>query len=193
MISVLKGKIFDISPGECHLEVADGIVVKIFFPVSFYSGIKKQDVVRFYTVMKIKEDDPLLYGFTSIQERDLFEKLITISGVGGKTALSFISAFSVQELADAINNGDTVKISSIPGIGKKTAQRVILELTGKLDILDESDEGTAQLKDDAMSGLINLGYSEKLAKQAVNAVMKDDPDIQSFEDLFKKVLKKISR
>lgn len=193
MISALKGKIFDISPGECHLEVAGGIVLKIFFPVSSFPRLKELEEVLFYVVMKIKEDDPLLYGFTTTQERELFEKLITISGVGGKTALSFISAFSVQELADAINNGDTVKISSIPGIGKKTALRVILELTGKLDLTEEMDAGTGQLKDDVMSGLINLGYSEKLAKQAVNAVIKESPDAQSFEDLFKMVLKKISR
>ena len=122
-----------------------------------------------------------------------FEKLVSISGVGGKTALSLISAFSIGELVDAINGGDIIKISSIPGIGKKTAQRIILELTGKLELeVDQKDE-YVKLKEDLISGLVNLGYSKKSVREFVNNTLKENPERESFEDLFKMLLKKISK
>jgi Holliday junction DNA helicase RuvA len=135
----------------------------------------------------------VLYGFSNRKERILFEKLIAISGVGGKTALSFISAFSTDELVEAVNNGDTVKISSIPGIGKKTAQRIILELTGKLELEDNQVSERVQLKDDLISGLVNLGYPVKSITNLVSSAIKEHPEIDSFEEWFKLLLKKISK
>ena len=104
-----------------------------------------------------------------------------------------ISAFTPNDLIEAINNGDSAKISSIPGIGKKTAQRIILELTGKLELEEEQADGTSQLRDDLISGLVNLGYPVKSVTDYVNKTLNQNPDITAFEELFKLLLRKISK
>ena len=193
MISALRGRVFTISPGDVQVETAGGAIYRVLIPVSNYSKIKKEKEVLLYTVLRVKEDQMVLYGFLTIKEKTFFEKFISISGVGGKTALSLISAFSAHELVEAINTNDVGKLSSIPGIGKKTAQRIILELTGKLELDEEQLEETVQLRDDLISGLVNLGYPAKSVKELVNKVLKENPEITSFEDLFKRTLKKISK
>ncbi len=192
MIAALKGHVFDISPGEVQLETGGGIIYNILIPVSHYTEIKSQKEVLLHTILRVKDDQMILYGFLTPREKQFFEKFTSISGVGGKTALSLISAFSPQELVTAINNGDTGKISSIPGIGKKTAQRVILELTGKLELEEEQVEGSVQLREDLISGLVNLGYPLKGVTDKVNKALKENPEADSFEDMFKLLLKKIS-
>ena len=193
MISALRGRVFTISPGDIQVETASGAIYRVLIPVSNYSKIKKENDVLLYTVLRVKEDQMVLYGFLTVREKTFFEKFISISGIGGKTALSLISAFSSHELVEAINSNDVGKISSIPGIGKKTAQRIILELTGKLELEEEQPEETVQLRDDLISGLVNLGYPAKAVKEFVNKVLKENPGITSFEDLFKQSLKKISK
>jgi len=192
MISAIKGHVFSITPGEVQIETSGGTIYQVLIPVSLYSKIKDMVEVLLHTVLRIKDDQMILYGFLAIKEKIFFQKFISISGIGGKTALSLISAYSLQELVEAINNGDTGKISSIPGIGKKTAQRVILELTGKLELEEEAIEETVQLRDDLVSGLVNLGYPLKGVKETVNKTLKENADTTSFEDLFKLALKKIS-
>jgi len=194
MIAAVKGKIVDISPGEVYIDTGNGFIIQILFPVSSYSKLKSLDDVLLHTVMRQKEEESILYGFLSIKEKIFFEKLITISGVGGKTALSFISAFSVGELINAINNNDVLKLSSVPGIGKKTAQRIILELTGKLEFpTDQGDDQIIKMKEDLISGLVNLGFSSRGLKDYVDSALKANPQETSFEVLFKKILKKISK
>lgn len=193
MISAIKGKIFSIAPGEVDVETANGVVYHLLIPVSAYSALKNQEEIVLHTVLRVKEDQQILYGFTNAKEKVFFEKFTSISGVGGKTALSMISAFSLGDLVEAINNGDSGKISSIPGIGKKTAQRIILELTGKLDLEDEQVEETVQLREDLISGLVNLGYPVKSVTDHVNKTFKQHPDVTSFEEMFKLLLKKISK
>jgi Holliday junction DNA helicase RuvA len=193
MISAIKGRVFDISPGLVHLETGSGVILQVLVPVSHFSTIKSEKDVLLYTVLRVKEDQMILYGFLTTREKAFFEKFISVSGVGGKTALSLISAFSAGELVAAIDNGDTRKISSIPGIGKKTAQRLILELTGKLELEEEQVEETVQLREDLISGLVNLGYPVKSVTDFVNKTLKELPDAVSFEELFKIVLKKISK
>ena len=193
MISAIKGEIFAISPGEVHLETASGVVYHILTPVSGFTTLKGQKEVLLHTVLRVKDDVMILYGFLTEKEKYFFGKLTSISGVGGKTALSMISAFSTNELVDAINNGDAGKISSIPGICKKTAQRIILELTGKLELEEEVVEETVQLRDDLVSGLVNLGYPVKAVTEHVNKTLKENPEITVFQDLFKLLLKKISK
>jgi Holliday junction DNA helicase RuvA len=193
MISVVKGAIFNVSPGIVEVDSANGLIFKVLVPVSSYTQMRDKEQIELFTVLRIKEDQMVLYGFSDRKERVLFEKLIAISGVGGKTALSFISAFSTDELVEAVNNGDTVKISSIPGIGKKTAQRIILELTGKLELEDNQVNERVQLKEDLISGLVNLGYPVKSVTTLVSNAIKEHPEIDSFEEWFKLLLKKISK
>ncbi len=193
MISALRGRVFAITPGDVQIETASGTIYQVLIPVSIYSKLKDQAEILLHTVLRVKDDQMVLYGFLTVKEKFFFRKLTSISGIGGKIALSLISAFSAQELVEAINNGDIGKLSSIPGIGKKTAQRVILELTGKLELEAAEVEETVQLRDDLISGLVNLGYAAKEAKEAVHQTLKDNPGITSFEELFKSILKKISK
>lgn len=193
MISAVRGRVFDISPGVVHVDTGSGVILQVLIPVSAYTAVKNEKEVLLYTVMRVKEDQMILYGFLTPREKVFFQKFISVSGVGGKTALSLISAFSPNELVGAINNGDSGKISSIPGIGKKTAQRIILELTGKLDLDETPAAETVQLRDDLVSGLVNLGYPVKSVTDFVNKTLKEQPDAVSFEELFKLLLKKISK
>lgn len=194
MIAAIMGKIVDISPGEVCVDTGNGFIVQVFFPVSSFSKLKDLQEVHLYTVLRQKEEESVLYGFLSLKEKIFFEKLISISGVGGKTALSFISAFSIEELIDSINSSDVEKLSSIPGIGKKTAQRIILELTGKLEFPEEKrDDQFIKMKDDLISGLTNLGFPSRGLNDYVDNVLKENPEETSFEVLFKMILKKISK
>jgi Holliday junction DNA helicase RuvA len=193
MISAIKGRVFAIAPGQVHIQTPGGVIYHIWVPVSSYSDLKNDGDVLLHTVLRVKDDLMILYGFLTVKEKAFFEKFTAVSGVGGKTALSLISAFSARELVQAIDNGDAAKISSIPGIGKKTAQRLILELTGKLELEEEQVEETVQMREDLISGLVNLGYPVKSVTDYVNKTLKEHPDITSFEELFKLLLKKISK
>lgn len=193
MIAAVRGKVFDIVPGRVLIETGGGEILEILIPVSHYTTVKNEKEVLLYTVLRVKEDQILLYGFLSPREKLFFEKFISVSGVGGKTALSLISAFSLKELVESVNNGDVKRISSVPGIGKKTAQRVVLELTGKLELAEETPVESVQLRKDLISGLVNLGYPVKGVTDFVNGIMKENPDLESFEVLFKLALKKISK
>lgn len=192
MISALRGKIFEIFPGVVHLETATGVIYEVLYPVSEYVHMRGEENLLLYTSLKIKDDKAVLFGFLDKKKKELFQKMVGISGVGGKTALSFISAFSIDELCQAINDGDAVKLSSIPGVGKKTAQLIILKLTGKLEFFDDQDKtGPSRLKEDLISALENLGYPKKGLEKVINAVVTDE-DL-SFEVAFRLVMKKIQK
>ncbi len=193
MISAIRGKLFEAIPGETHVDTGAGWIVKVLTPVASFSRIKERDEILLYTVFRQKEDEIFLYGFLSKKERKLFEKMIAISGIGGKTALAFISAFTIEDFVRAVDDGDVGRLSSVPGIGKKTAQRLVLELTGKLEF-DEDHEPAehATLRSDLESGLENLGYPAKTVRDIVAKTVKELPDEISFEALFKSAIKKIS-
>ena len=192
MIFSVRGKIASKYPGHTIVEISAGLILDILTPVSYYSSLKKDEGVNFFTVMKIKDEDPQIYGFLSVREKEFFLKMISISGVGSKTALMIISAFSINEFVKMIEDSDVMKLSSIPGIGKKTAQRIILELTGKIRFEDDESPEDNHLKNDLISALVNLGYNQRNVKSTVEAVMKESSGDQTFESLFKLVLKKIS-
>ncbi len=194
MISAIKGKLFEALPGETHVDTGSGWIVKVLTPVASYARIKQHEEVLLFTVYRQKDDEVFLYGFLSKKERKLFEKMIAISGIGGKTALAFISAFSIEDFARAVNDGDVSRLSSVPGIGKKTAQRLVLELTGKLEFdEDHEPEGLVVMRSDLESGLENLGYPTKIVRDIVTGVLKEMPDETSFEALFKMAIKQISK
>jgi Holliday junction DNA helicase RuvA len=192
MISALKGKVFGLTPGEVHLETSNGVIYEILCPVSEYILMKQKQEVLLYTVLKMKDDKAVLFGFLEKKKKHLFEKMIGISGVGGRTALSFISAFSFEELSLAISQADMVKLSSIPGVGKKTAQLIILKLTGKLKIESDKEElGVSKLKEELISALENLGYPRKGLEKIVDESIADEN--MSFEEAFRAVMKKAQK
>ena len=127
-------------------------------PVSSFQHLRPHQDVLLHTVLKIKDEDVVVYGFLTLEEKALFEKLVAVSGIGGKTAMACVSALAPAEWLAAIAAADVAGISAIPGIGKKTAQRIILELTGKLGVEKEAPEASSRLGADLVSGLVNLGY-----------------------------------
>ncbi|MEN8223461.1 MAG: Holliday junction branch migration protein RuvA [Acidobacteriota bacterium] len=193
MIYALKGKVVNKMPGHIYLDTGNGILYDIFTPLSYFSSIGKDENILLYTVMKIKDEDPQIFGFQSEKEKEFFLKMISISGIGSKTALLIISSFTIKEFVIALENSDVLKLSSIPGIGKKTAQRIILELSGKIIFDDEDMNEGAKVKNDLISALVNLGYPHRGVKTAVEEVLKEDVPDKSFESLFKLILKRISK
>ena len=138
-----------------------------------------------------------LYGFLRTAEKQLFEKLITVSGIGPKLAITILSGMAANDLAAAIRGNDLARLTRIPGIGKKTAERMVLELRDKLPAQDtESSTGTpatTPMQEDVLSALTNLGYQRPAAEKAVAAVTAKGTSTDSFEELFRQALAALTR
>ncbi len=192
MIHLIEGNVFNKAPGHVFVKAGGGIVFDILTPLSYFASVKTGENIALFTVLKIKDEDPMIYGFLSEREKEFFLKMISISGIGSRTALVIISAFSIKEFVIMLENSDVVKLSSIPGIGKKTAQRIILELSGKIRFDEDEIGENVRMKSDLISALVNLGYPQKTVKMAVEEILREDPSDNTFESLFKLILKKIS-
>lgn len=169
MIGRISGRLLSKNPPQVLLEAA-GVGYEIDVPMStFYSLPATGEAVTLHTHLVVREDAHILYGFASLEERAAFRRLIRISGVGARTALSVLSGLSVAELAQAVALQDTAHLTKIPGIGKKTAERLLLELKGKLvDALPVDAKSGAG--NDVLNALVGLGYSEKEALAAVKGL-----------------------
>ncbi|NLK98747.1 Holliday junction branch migration protein RuvA [Defluviitalea saccharophila] len=197
MISFVKG-ILEYMTEEWIIVDVNGIGYKIGIPSSAVSklpSIGKE--VKIFTHLQVKEDEMALYGFLSQDELNMFERLISVSGIGPKGALGILSTLSPADLCMAVITEDIKTLSSAPGIGKKTAQRMILELKDKINtleaigmggepVLELQQNGTAE---EAIVALAALGYSRVEAAKAVNDVFKED---MSVEDIIKAALKKLA-
>ena len=169
MIGRLSGRLLSKNPPQVLLDVA-GVGYEIDVPMStFYNLPATGEPVTLHTHLLVREDAHVLYGFATLEERAAFRKLIRISGVGARTALSVLSGLSVADLAHAVALQDTVRLTKVPGIGKKTAERLLLELKGKLaDVLPAGAKTGGG--DDVLNALLGLGYSEKEALAAVKSL-----------------------
>lgn len=159
---------------------------------TFYNLPSIGEKITLFTHLAVREDAHLLYGFASQEERDLFRQLIRISGIGARTALSLLSGMSVAEMVQAVTLQDTARFSRIPGIGKKTAERLLLELKGKLGASLEGVGSAAAQGDnmaDILNALIALGYSSKEA----NAALRQIPADSTVSDGIKLALKSLSK
>ena len=169
MIGRLTGKLLAKTPPQVLLEVA-GVGYEVEVPMSTFFGLPATgDAVTLHTHLVVREDAHILYGFASLEERAAFRKLIRISGVGARTALSVLSGLSVAELAQAVTLQDSARLTKVPGIGKKTAERLLLELKGKLADALPADSKSAG-GNDVLNALVGLGYSEKEALAAVKGL-----------------------
>jgi Holliday junction DNA helicase RuvA len=166
LIGRLSGRLLAKQPPQVLLEVA-GIGYEIDVPMStFYSLPANGEDVTLHTHLVVREDAHVLYGFATLEERAAFRQLIRISGVGARTALAVLSGLSVADLAQAVALQEGARLTKVPGIGKKTAERLLLELKGKLaDALPAEAKGGAG--SDVLNALLGLGYSEKEALHAV--------------------------
>jgi holliday junction DNA helicase RuvA len=169
MIGRISGKLVSKNPPQVLLEAA-GVGYEIDVPMStFYSLPATGDPVTLHTHLVVREDAHVLFGFATLEERAAFRKLIRISGVGARTALSVLSGLSVAELAQAVALQDSARLTKVPGIGKKTAERLLLELKGKLADTLPADTKTGS-GNDVLNALLGLGYSEKEALAAVKGL-----------------------
>jgi Holliday junction DNA helicase RuvA len=200
VIFALEGKIVSKSPVEVVVDVG-GIHYLVNIPVTVYE--KLGDVganVKLYTYLIVREEEIYLYGFSSVEERDFFKLLISVSGIGPKMAQAIMSGMSVDELKNSIIRGDVSSLVSIPGVGKKTAERVIVELRDKIAKIEfagkslefiSSDQ--VEVRNEALLALISLGFSRQSAEKAIRAVLKENEKMEfTVEELVKQALRHIT-
>ena len=173
MIGRLSGRLAGKHPPQVLLDVA-GVAYELDVPMStFYTLPATGEPVTLHTHLVVREDAHVLYGFATLEERTVFRQLIRISGVGARTALSVLSGLSVADLAQAVTLQESGRLTKIPGIGKKTAERLLLELKGKLsEALPTAGSITAPGSEasDVLNALLALGYSEKEALGAIKGL-----------------------
>lgn len=175
MFDYLKGCLAFFDPTKVVLDV-NGVAYRLLIPIRNYSELPPlSSSLQLFTSLVIREDAHTLYGFLKQQERDLFELLITLSGVGPKTALSLIGHLDYEHFYRSISESDIRLLSKVPGIGKKTAERLVIEMRDKLKLLDKNYPVSSETKDrkasDAIQALMNLGYPAFEAQKAVKTAL----------------------
>lgn len=193
MIGYLKGKIISSKPTQIILDV-NGVGYKIGISINTFEKIVDQEQVSLFVHTHVKEDSISLYGFFSESEKEMFELLISISGIGPKIALGLLSGISVDDLKEAIEEGNVSRIIAVPGIGRKTAERLVLELRSKVEDLSISELTKTQpsIKSEAISALTTLGYNVKVAEKVVRDLIAENSNF-ALEDLIKKALSNLNK
>ena len=192
MYEYLKGKLVEKNPAYAIIDCG-GVGYFVNITLHTYTDLSDKENCKLFTHFIVREDANILYGFSDKFERDVFRSLINVSGVGASTARMILSALSSNEVIDAIARGDVNMLKSVKGIGLKSAQRIIVDLKGKLEI--QGDEAGIlsfahnSLKEEALSGLVVLGFSKQMAEKGIDKAIKAQPDIERVEQLIKEVLK----
>ncbi len=197
MLARLRGTLTEKSAGQIIIDV-NGVGYEVFIPFStYYELAEPGDRVTLHIYTHVKENDLSLYGFSTQREKDLFNLLIQISGIGPKLGVTILSGLPAEELAEAVVAGDLVRLHSIPGVGKKTAERIILELKEKLDrfLPERSSQDAARsgsgMGGDVVSALVNLGYQKAAAEKAVSAINREGTNC-GFQALLRGALSHLS-
>jgi Holliday junction DNA helicase RuvA len=196
MIARLRGKLLAKHPNQAIVETGGvGYDVTISVPTfSDLPGIGGE--VAFHIHTHVREDALALYGFLRSSEKTLFEKLITVSGIGPKLAITILSGMAADDMVNAIRGNDIARLTRIPGIGKKTAERMVLELRDKLVVEKHGEVAAAPalgaIEEDVLSALTNLGYQRAAAEKALAAVSKNGK-ADSFEAVFREALAVLSK
>ncbi len=197
MIAYLQGKLIDKNPTHLILDV-NGVGYSINIPVSSFASVGEVgQIVKVLTCQYLREDELKLYGFASRQEKGLFELLISVNGVGPRVALGILSSIPVQDFQRSILGEDLDVLTHISGVGKKTAQRLIVELKeklGKMDLgvekgMEVEERIGAPVEEEAVLALVSLGYNKLDARKAVQKVNSESKETLPVEELIKKALK----
>jgi Holliday junction DNA helicase RuvA len=198
VIAHLRGRIFEKQPNRIVVD-AGGVGYDVFVPLSTFYGLGEagsEIALRIHT--HVREDALSLYGFATRLEQELFERLIGIGGIGPKLALAILSGIEPPDLIQAIEAADLARLTAIPGVGRKTAERLVLELKDRLPrppvaapAARAGQVGSA-VRDDVLSALMNLGYHRPLAEKAVDAAVKATPD-GDFERTLRQALRELAR
>ncbi|HUN56393.1 MAG TPA: Holliday junction branch migration protein RuvA [Smithella sp.] len=198
MIALISGKIA--YKGISHVIVdVQGVGYRVFIPLTtFYELPEAGEPITLHVHTNVKEDAINLFGFYTIQERDLFQLMISVSGIGPKMSMNILSGISAQELLGAISGGNVAKLVRIPGVGKKMAERLVLELKEKIVkkmMMEESPEAGVQnrhndmIAEDVLSALVNLGYKNSVAQDALDKAIRASDGEMVMDKLLKKTLK----
>lgn len=194
MIAFVKGSFAVKTPARLVVDV-NGVGYELHISLNTYAAISNQDGGQLFTYLHITENAHTLFGFADLAEKELFMQLISVSGVGASTARMMLSGMKPAEITRAIVQGNTKQLEAIKGIGKKSAERLIVELRDKLgkQSLDSPITGfnAPQNETDAINALISLGIGRVMAEQAVKKVLLASPDMQSLEEIIKLSLKNL--
>ena len=202
MIANLRGSILEKHPNRIVIDV-NGVGYDVFVPLSTFYGLGEAGApISLRIHSHVREDAFLLYGFATLLEQELFERLIGVSGIGPKVALAVLSGIEPQEFIRAIERGDLARLTAIPGVGKKTAERIVLELKDRLPrahvaaaIAGTTPTEGPMLRDDVVSALVNLGYHRPLAEKAAEAAITTvgSSSDASFERVLKQALREVAK
>jgi Holliday junction DNA helicase RuvA len=190
MIASLRGRLLLKTPNRAIVECG-GVGYDATISVATFSALPAEGAeIRLHIYTHVREDQIALFGFAETEEKRIFERLLTISGIGPKLAITVLSGIDAARLVAAIRAGDHATLTRIPGIGKKTAERVVLELKDKLDDMATATASAVAhygaAGDDALSALVNLGYARPAAQRAIEAAIAKQPAVaQDFEVLFR--------
>lgn len=203
MIGRLNGTLLESSPGRVVLDVS-GVGYEVQIPLSTFYELPEAGSgrpVQLFIHTHVRAEALQLYGFARVEERRVFERLIAISGVGPRMALAFLSGMNADELVAAVHAEDRARLQRIPGVGKKTAERVMLELRDRIgfDRPDEPPKGAAGMpapanggpRDQALSALLNLGYARETATRAITATMAETDASASLETVLRSALRRL--
>jgi Holliday junction DNA helicase RuvA len=199
MIALLTGKVESVGGESCIIDVG-GVGYRVLMPLSALEALSREPgaTVKVYTHFHLREDNASLFGFLNLDDKATFEKIIGVSGIGPKTALAILGAFSGEQFCEAILNEDHRMLTGVSGVGLKTAQRLIFELQGKLlrgGAGEAGAKGTSRARSplgDAVDALVSLGYPVREAVAAVETVHLAEPDLTTPE-LVRRALKNLGR
>lgn len=193
MIGFLSGKVLSAKPTKLIIDV-NGVGYLVNISITTFEKIADQKEVALYIYTNVREDAIVLFGFSSESEKEMFELLISVNGIGPKLAQSILSGIQVEELKQAIQTSDISRIVAVPGVGRKTAERIFVELKGKVDSMPEL-EGilhSGNVRGEAIAALTTLGYNLKIAEKITREILTIDSSI-SIEDLIRRALSQLNR
>lgn len=194
MIGYLEGKLVEVSPSQTYIDI-NGLGYEVHITLNTYEEIKDRERVKLFTHLQVREDAWVLYGFASTREKEAFQKLLGVSGVGAATARILLSSLTAVDLSRIIMNGDSKALEKVKGIGAKTAQRIILELRGKLaaDLPEAGQPVSAHdvVELEALNALLGLGIAKAGAEGAIKKSKPMLEDGHSVEELIKTALKNL--
>ena len=196
MIGFLTGKIISKKPTQILMDV-NGVGYQVNISITTFEKLGDvNSAVSLFTYLSVKEDALDLYGFSTEAEKEMFRLLISVSGIGPKLAQSILSGIQIEELKEALQVGNISRLVAIPGIGRKTAERLLIELRDKVEKLAEEfiqvSNAKFAIKNDAVSALTSLGYNVKTAEKVVRDILEKTPDA-TIEDLVKEALSKLNK
>ncbi|GIK22723.1 MAG: Holliday junction branch migration protein RuvA [Ignavibacteriota bacterium] len=187
MIGYLTGKIISSKPTQILLDV-NGVGYSVNISINTFEKISEKESVSLFIFTNVKEDSITLFGFYTQSEKDMFELLISVSGIGPKVSMGILSGIVVDDLKEAISNGNISRLIAIPGIGRKTAERIVLELRNKVDSVKADGEvKVSSAKEEAVAALSTLGYQRQISEKVIRDLLSENPNY-TLEELIRKAL-----